>query len=151
MNQNTINKITGKKFQPTLTGEYIFTGAAIGILVEIQAWIDAHGAVVTERDGYRFHIFYSGNGTYFNYDGPGSESRCMNLIVEHIESEDAWLHSCMRYRGSKEAKTTLRRYRDIALKTEISKIEEKREEEKKDYKYRYYVTKGERGTSIDKL
>ena len=151
MNQNQINKIAGKSFEPTLNGIYNFTGQAITLLEEIQAWYEAYGGVATERDGYRFHIFYAGNGTHFKNDGPGSEYRCINLIVEHIESEETWMHGCLLYRGAKEAKATIRRYRDIALKAPISEIEETRANEKSMYTWRYFVCDGELVKSITQM
>ena len=151
MNQNVLSKVAGKSFEPTLNGIYNFTGQAITLLEEIDAWHVAYAAVVTERDGYRFHIFYAGNGTYFKNDGPGSEYRCMNLIVEDIKNEDVWMHGCLIYRGAKQAKETIRRYRDIALKAPISEIEENRQSEKSMYTWRYFVCDGEWVRSIKQM
>lgn len=152
MNQKQMNKITGKSFEPTLNGIYNFTGVAITLLEEISAWHEAYAGVATERDGYRFHIFYAGNGTYFKNDGPGSEYRCMNLIVEHIESEETWIHMChLMYRGAKEMKDVLKRYRDIALKAPISEIEETRANEKSMYTWRYFKCEGEFVKSISQM
>lgn len=151
MNQNTLSKVAGKSFEPTLNNEYLFTGMAVSLLQEINAWYEAYAAVATERDGYRFHIFYAGNGTHFKYDGPGSEYRCINLIVEHIESGDTWMKGCLIYRGAKQAKETIRRYRDFALKAPISEIEETRQKEKNEYPWRYFVSDGDTVSSIKEV
>jgi len=147
MNQTGLSKLAGKSFKQTLD----FTPVAVSLLESIQAWDDVYAFVETERNGYRFHIVYAGNGTYFKYDGPGSEYRCINLIVEHIESKESWMAGCLIYRGVKQAKETIRRYRDIALKSTIDEIEETRQKEKVGYTYRYFVTAGAIVLSIDKL
>jgi len=151
MNQNTVSKVAGKKFEPTLNGIYKFSGVAGALLFEIAALPEAYGGVATERDGYRFHIIYAGNGTYFKYNGPGSEYRCINLIAEDIEAGESWIVGCLLYRGAKEAKATIRLYRDIALKSTIPEIEEKRKNEREMYTWRYFKVEGDVVYSIKQL
>ena len=137
MNTKLFLKLAGKKFTLTSNGEYIFNAPVVDCMTEVQAWHNLCGASVHERDGYRFHLVYALNGTYFKYDGPGSEERCINLFVEDIKTGDCWLNGCLILRSVKDGKKSIRRYRDIALNAPISEIEETRKKEQEMYSYRY--------------
>jgi len=137
MTQETFLKLTGKSFKLTSDGQFEFQASTVECLKEVRAWFCLGHAAATERNGYRFHIVYAGNGTYFKYDGPGSEDRCINFFIEDIGSNECWMQGCLIYRGAKQAKETIRRYRDMALNLTVEEIEATRAKEREMYSYRY--------------
>ena len=151
MTPKSFFKLAGKNFTLTSNGTYMFTGVTVACLIEIDAWHELYASAAYERDGYRFHLVFAGNGHYFKYDGPGTPYQCINLVVEHIESEEAWLHSCKLAWNQKEQKADVRRYRDIALNAPVSEIEEVRNRERSGYSWRYWKVSGENVYSMKKL
>lgn len=151
MNIQTFLKVAGKKMTLSTDGVYEFTGVAYACMSHVDAWHELNAAVVSERDGYRFHIVYANNGTYFKYDGPGSEYRCINFFVESIKEGECWLESCIIGWTAKDRKDAIRRYRNFALSAPISEIEEGRQGEKSGYTWRYFKNVGEDVLSIKEI
>lgn len=143
MNLNTFLKVAGKQMTWTSDGVYQFTGVAVSCMSYVDAWDQLNAVATLERVGYRFHIVYANNGTYFKYDGPGSEYRCMNLFVEDIENGECWLQSARLMRSAKDGKADIRYYRNMALNAPISEIEEKRQRERAMYSWRYFIVDGD--------
>jgi len=141
MKQETFLKLTGKQFKLTSDGAFEFQSSTVECMSEVSAWHDLICSAATERAGYRFHVVYAANGTYFKYDGPFSEERCVNLFVEDIANNECWLEGCLIYRSTKQLKETIRRYRDIALNLTVEDIEAGRKREKEGYTWRYKSSK----------
>jgi len=148
MNQKAFLKVAGKSFADTFNDIYQFDPVISSAMDAVDAWGEGYLAAVHSNGKYDFHLVYAGNGTHFKYDGPGSEYRCFNLFVHDTVEGEAWMSGCLIYRGAKEAKAVIRRYRDIAINSSVAEIEETRAKEKNGYPWRYIITKGDEVASI---
>jgi len=141
MNRETFLKVAGKKLTTPAEGSNMSLGLS-ALVREIQIDIGMIATAMIERDGYAFYLMYAENGTYFKYDGPGSEYRCFNLIIEDLTTGEVFLDRCLIYRGAKEAKKAIRTFRNRMLELTVSEIEEIKEKEINEYPWRCFTKDG---------
>lgn len=150
MNSSTFLKVAGKKLTVPEEGTNMSLGLS-ALVREIQIDIGMIATAMIERDGYAFYLMYAENGTYFKYDGPGSEYRCFNLIIEDLTTGEVFLDRCLIYRGAKEAKKAIRTFRNRMLELTVSEIEEIKEKEINEYPWRCFTKDGSSVKSLTEL
>ena len=131
-------KACGAAMALTTDGVYEFPGQVVSLLSEIRAWDYMTTGATIKKGKYDIHILHAYNGTYFKYDGPGSPEDCITVVAYDTQTHEAFMIGCRIAWSKKECYEHTLAYRKRITDLSIAEIDEKKDEEKQVYSWRFF-------------